>query len=49
MATLLAPDFDIPAQLQTLTNFADDRIGAKIIECSDEFSQVLEGFIQKNQ
>ncbi|MCW6190118.1 hypothetical protein, partial [Klebsiella pneumoniae] len=37
MATLLAPDFDIPAQLQTLTNLADDRIGAKIIECSDEF------------
>ena len=37
MATLLAPDFDIPAQLQTLTNLADDRIGAIILECSDDF------------
>jgi allantoicase len=37
MATLLAPIFDIPAQLQTLTNLADDRIGAKIVECSDDF------------
>jgi allantoicase len=37
MATLFAPIFDIPAQLQTLTNLADDRIGAKIVECSDDF------------
>ncbi|NHB56905.1 allantoicase [Acinetobacter sp. 194] len=37
MATLFAPTFEIPAQLQQLTNLADDRIGAKIIECSDDF------------
>lgn len=37
MATLFAPIFDIPAQLQTLTNLADARIGAKIVECSDDF------------
>lgn len=37
MTTLFAPIFDIPAQLQTLTNLADDRIGAKIVECSDDF------------
>ena len=37
MATLFAPSFEIPAQLQQLTNLADARIGAKIVECSDEF------------
>ena len=37
MATLIAPSFEIPAQLQQYTNLADHRIGAKIIECSDEF------------
>lgn len=37
MATLFAPIFDIPARLQTLTNLADARIGAKIVECSDDF------------
>ena len=37
MATLFAPIFEIPAQLQQLTNLADARIGAKIVECSDEF------------
>lgn len=37
MATLFAPAFEIPAQLQQLTNLADSRIGANIIDCSDEF------------
>ena len=37
MATLLAPSFEIPAQIQQLTNLADTRIGAKVIECSDDF------------
>ena len=37
MATLLAPGFEIPAQIQQLTNLADTRIGAKVIECSDDF------------
>lgn len=37
MATLLAPIFDLPAPLQQLTNLADARIGAEILECSDEF------------
>ncbi|MFT4020397.1 MAG: allantoicase [Acinetobacter sp.] len=37
MATLLAPEFTLPAHLQTLTNLADARIGAEIISCSDQF------------
>lgn len=37
MATLLAPFFDIPTHIQRLTNLADDRIGAEIIDCSDDF------------
>ncbi|WP_130803920.1 allantoicase [Acinetobacter ihumii] len=37
MATLLAPAFELPTQLHTLTNLADTRIGAQIIECSDDF------------
>lgn len=37
MATLLAPIFDLPAPLQQLSNLADARIGAEILECSDEF------------
>lgn len=37
MATLLAPAFELPAHLTHLTNLADARIGAKIIDCSDEF------------
>jgi allantoicase len=37
MATLFAPAFDIPAQLQQLTNLADARIGANITQCSDDF------------
>lgn len=37
MATLLAPIFDVPTHIQPLTNLADDRIGAEIIGCSDDF------------
>ena len=37
MAILHAPSFEIPAPIQQLTNLADLRIGAKIIDCSDEF------------
>ncbi len=37
MATLLAPNFEIPAHLHAYTNLADARIGAEIIECSDDF------------
>lgn len=37
MATLIAPTFDLPPQLQILTNLADTRIGAKVLECSDDF------------
>ncbi|WP_353141950.1 allantoicase [Acinetobacter pragensis] len=37
MATLLAPIFDVPTDIQPLTNLADDRIGAEIIGCSDDF------------
>ena len=37
MTTLFAPNFDIPAHLQQLTNLADHRIGAEVIECSDDF------------
>ncbi|MHA3060336.1 allantoicase [Acinetobacter sp. ANC 4636] len=37
MATLLAPAFELPTHLAHLTNLADVRIGAQIIDCSDEF------------
>lgn len=37
MATLFAPTFETPAHIQQLTNLADTRIGAKVLECSDEF------------
>lgn len=37
MATLLAPNFELPAHLQQYTNLADTRIGAKVLECSDDF------------
>lgn len=37
MATLLAPAFEQPNDLNTLTNLADLRIGAEIIDCSDQF------------
>ncbi|MHA3048419.1 allantoicase [Acinetobacter sp. ANC 4639] len=37
MATLLAPAFELPTHLMHLTNLADARISAKIIDCSDEF------------
>ncbi|MHA3055404.1 allantoicase [Acinetobacter sp. ANC 4633] len=37
MATLLAPAFELPTHLTHLTNLADTRIGAKIMDCSDEF------------
>ncbi|HAB43001.1 MAG TPA: allantoicase [Acinetobacter sp.] len=37
MATLFAPIFEIPAHIQQLTNLADSRIGAEILECSDDF------------
>jgi len=37
MATLFAPAFEIPAQLQQLTNLADERIGAKKLQCLDNF------------
>ena len=37
MATLLAPNFELPAHLQRYTNLADPRIGAKVLECSDDF------------
>lgn len=37
MAILFAPIFEIPAQLQKYTNLADNRIGAEIVDCSDDF------------
>ncbi len=37
MATLLAPAFELPTSLHSLTNLADSRIGAQIVECSDDF------------
>ncbi|SDB82179.1 allantoicase [Acinetobacter boissieri] len=37
MATLLAPIFEQPDDLKMLTNLADLRIGAEIIDCSDQF------------
>ncbi|MFI8065281.1 allantoicase, partial [Acinetobacter baumannii] len=37
MATLHAPAFELPEILNTKTNLADARIGAQVIECSDDF------------
>lgn len=37
MATLFAPSFELPTNIQQLTNLADLRIGAEVIECSDDF------------
>ncbi|GAA5556708.1 allantoicase [Acinetobacter schindleri] len=37
MATLHAPTFELPSHLQQYTNLADERIGAKVIDCSDDF------------
>ena len=46
MATLLAPAFDTPAQLQQMTNLADERIGAKVLECSDDFFAEAQRMLQ---
>ena len=48
MATLLAPFFDIPIHMQQLTNLADDRIGAEIIACSDDFFAEAKRMLQFN-
>lgn len=37
MATLLAPLFELPSHLASLTNLADARIGTEIVSCSDQF------------
>lgn len=37
MATFHAPAFELPEILNTKTNLADARIGAQVIECSDDF------------
>ena len=37
MAILLAPIFETPQHLLKYTNLADSRIGAEVIDCSDEF------------
>lgn len=48
MATLLAPIFDVPLHIQQLTNLADDRIGAEIIDCSDDFFAEAKRMLQFN-
>lgn len=48
MATLLAPFFDVPPHIQQLTNLADDRIGAEIIDCSDDFFAEAKRMLQFN-
>ena len=48
MATLLAPIFDIPLHMQQLTNLADDRIGAEIMDCSDDFFAEAKRMLQFN-
>lgn len=48
MATLLAPIFDVPPHIQQLTNLADDRIGAEIIDCSDDFFAEAKRMLQFN-
>lgn len=37
MATLFAPEFQLPDSLLCLTNLADERLDTCIIDCSDEF------------
>ena len=46
MATLFAPTFEIPSQLQQLTNLADERIGAKVLQCSDDFFAEAQRMLQ---
>lgn len=46
MATLLAPEFEIPTHLQQLTNLADARIGAKVTTCSDDFFAEAQRMLQ---
>ena len=48
MATLFAPIFDAPTHIQQLTNLADDRIGAEIIDCSDDFFAEAKRMLQFN-
>ncbi len=48
MATLIAPFFDTPIHIQQLTNLADDRIGAEIIDCSDDFFAEAKRMLQSN-
>lgn len=37
MATLLAPDYQLPDSVLPFTNLADERLGTSIVECSDDF------------
>lgn len=46
MATLHAPLFEIPAKIQQFTNLADVRIGAKVLDCSDEFFAQADRMLQ---
>ncbi|WP_343681913.1 allantoicase [Acinetobacter baylyi] len=46
MATLLAPAFELPTSLHSLTNLADSRIGAQIVECSDDFFAEVKRMLQ---
>ena len=46
MATLFAPLFETPAPLLQLTNLADARIGAEVLECSDEFFAEAQRMLQ---
>ena len=39
MATLFAPIFEIPAHIQQLTNLADSRIGAEILNVQMIFAE----------
>src|SRR5690606_22864681 len=39
-------NFEIPAQLQQLTNLADERIGAKVLQCSDDFFAEAQRMLQ---
>jgi allantoicase len=46
MATLHAPLFEIPTKIQQFTNLADVRIGAKVLDCSDEFFAQADRMLQ---
>lgn len=48
MATLFAPSFELPTNIQQLTNLADLRIGAEVIECSDDFFAEAKRMLQFN-